>query len=69
MNSLQHCGMKKILPVNRKVQGVSFEIPLLEAAKKRARARKQSLSAYINSLIHANVTNNSQQIKETSKEN
>lgn len=44
----------------RKVQGISFEIPVLNAAKKRAHDRRQSLSAYINSLILSKVANNSQ---------
>lgn len=44
----------------RKVQGISFEVDVLSAAKERARNRRQSLSAYINSLILPNVANNSQ---------
>ena len=52
--------MMKIKSKTRKIQGISFEIPVLEAAKERARIRRQSLSAYINSLILPNVANNSQ---------
>ena len=50
----------KIKSKTRRVQGISFEVPVLEAAKERARVRRQSLSAYINSLILPNVANNSQ---------
>lgn len=57
-NCSQHCCMKN--KVKRKVQGISFEIAVLSAAKERARNRRQSLSAYINSLILPNVANNSQ---------
>lgn len=57
-NNSQHCCMKN--KVKRKVQGISFEIAVLSAAKERARNRRQSLSAYINSLILPNVANNSQ---------
>ena len=45
----------------RKVQGISFEVPILNAAKERAFNRRQSLSAFINSLILLDVANNSQQ--------
>lgn len=57
-NCSQHCAMKN--KSKRKVQGISFEIPVLNAAKKRAHDRRQSLSAYINSLILPDVANNSQ---------
>ena len=41
----------------RKVQGISFEVPILNAAKERAFNRRQSLSAFINSLILLDVAN------------
>lgn len=53
--------------IQRKVQGISFELDVLSAAKERARNRRQSLSAYINSLILPNVENNSQQKRRDEK--
>lgn len=35
----------------RATQGISFELPLLKAAKERAASKRMSLSAYINQLI------------------
>ena len=59
------CTMKN--KSERKVQGISFEVPVLNAAKERAHDRRQSLSAYINSLILLNFANNSQQTKTSRK--
>lgn len=55
-------GMKN--KTQRKVQGISFEIDVLSAAKERARNRRQSLSAYINSLIIA-AQNNREKIRQS----
>lgn len=57
----------KIESYSRKIQGISFEIPVLKAAKERAKARRQSLSAYINSLIALDVANNAQLFANKSK--
>ncbi|HLS27906.1 MAG TPA: hypothetical protein VK041_04600 [Opitutales bacterium] len=35
----------------RATQGISFELPLLKAAKEQAASRRMSLSAYVNQLI------------------
>lgn len=35
----------------RATQGISFELPILRAAKEHAALRRMSLSAYVNQLI------------------
>lgn len=35
----------------RATQGISFELPILRAAKEHAASRRMSLSAYVNQLI------------------
>lgn len=35
----------------RATQGISFELPILRAAKERAVSKRMSLSAYVNQLI------------------
>ena len=60
LRTIRNIGLMKIESYSRKIQGISFEIPVLKAAKERAKVRRQSLSAYINSLIALDVANNTQ---------
>lgn len=41
---------------NTITQGVSWEPDLLQAAKRVAKERRQSLSAYVQTLIHADLS-------------
>lgn len=60
--------MKNRTSNSRIVKGISFEPEVLEKGKEKARSNRQSLSAYICSLIFFDSNVNNKLIQKRSKE-
>lgn len=52
---------------SRATQGISFELPLLKAAKEQAASRRMSLSAYVNQLIFDDLNSQPESVNPSSQ--